>query len=288
MASTGNQIYFPQKNTLLSAPDVAALSADPLFNRTAGTPVIAATESDLPDLSTPSISNWAPQAQANALSHAIAWDEVSLEYLIEPGILATTDFALSMPTRRYYRAMDYATMRPVRNKDTHGISSAVYFDYAYAPSPVEYYRDFYSDRLLTLDCFEMSDPRAFDRDASPFSMGDDIVITGAVPTYDTACGSVGVIHVMRAQDTKSPPSSSLPLYASVTYTLGHYVPRDGQYIFTNRGGRVWWQPKSYYGTPAITRSFMRAENLDVRPGVSGTFGVSVAGRIAQRSAPPPN
>jgi hypothetical protein len=284
VASSGNQIYFPQKDKPLNGNEVAAFSADPLFNRDGGAPVIAAAESDLPDLSTPLISNWTPQAQANALSHTLAWTGLSLEHIVSPAISAATDFVLSMPTRRYYRAMKYATMQPVSNADTHGVSSAVYFKNttllrSYSSG---YYPDFVPIDLSGFECEPLGDPFAVDRDATWLTW-DGIVITGTPIPFDTACGAVGIVHVISGT---APPPPSSPLYASVTYTVSQGMARDGQYIYYHSD----WtgQPEVSYGTPMIARSFMRAENMNARPGVSGSYGASFPGHIVRRGAPPPN
>jgi hypothetical protein len=283
MASTGNLIYFPQKGTPLSGEDVAAFSADALFSHTPGTPVVAATENDLPDLSTPSSPVWTPQTQANALSHAIDWNEMSLEHLIDSTILAVTDFAFSMPTRRYYWGMNYTTMQSVSNHDTYGVSSAVYFR---SVDPDSYYNIF-SSRQSVFDCLRFGS-RTFDREGRSLYTN---IIQPAPVNNELACGAVGVVHVIGAEEMPQPPlpPSTSPLHASVTQTLSfsEYSGLDAPAYSKNHDGFYIFSFYDIYGIPIIARSFIRAENPNARPGVSGTFGVSVAGRITRRGAPPP-
>ena len=119
-----NVVFFPQADDL--AGNVDTFTADPLM-RTAGgsilrsdptngttvagsgTPMIAASFYDLPDLSTPYLlaNVGTPLVQAEALTAALATKSVVNEYLTTTSISATTDWVFSMPTRRYNVAMNY-------------------------------------------------------------------------------------------------------------------------------------------------------------------------------------
>ncbi len=107
VSKRGNLVWFPQTD---AAPDAAALpafTADPLLR--AGK--VAASYADLPDLSTPytaPAAAGAPELQASRLSDAMATRSVSNEYITSPEVLATTDWVLTMPTRRYAVAVDYS------------------------------------------------------------------------------------------------------------------------------------------------------------------------------------
>jgi hypothetical protein len=272
VASTGNGLYFPQSETLLRAAEVAAFSADPLFKFAAGAPIVAATESDLPDLSTPSIPGFAPQAQANALSHTMAWTEMLLEYLVDPAIGAATDLVFSMPSRRYYTAMDYEKMQPVSNRSTHGEASAVYFVDA-----EEYPR-------VPFECQKIETWMVNDRAGNPLRYYGGIVFTGSPPPALLICGAVSVMQTLYSEADFSP---SRTLSASVTRTGLPQTDEasDGQ-ITVNTGPWLGQGPSYPQGLPAIGRSFMKAENPNARQGVSGTFGGTFSGRIVQPGAAP--
>ncbi len=103
--TAGGLVYFPQTNTTLglSAFDISKFTADPWLR---ARPTQAATY-DLPDFSIPYTSSNLPEDQVVRLSNALATRSVSNEFLVGSGVNATTDWVLSMPTRRYSVAMDY-------------------------------------------------------------------------------------------------------------------------------------------------------------------------------------
>jgi hypothetical protein len=117
----GNFVVFPQSATAYGA-GIDAVTADPLLRTTSFTalgltgigvgPVagpIPAAFFDLPDMSTPYVTGVAdPLVQAGILTDALAVRSVMNEYATDPIITAKTDWAFSMPTRRYTVAMDYS------------------------------------------------------------------------------------------------------------------------------------------------------------------------------------
>jgi hypothetical protein len=271
VASTGNEVYFPQNDTPLSAAEVSAFSADPLFNFATGEPVVRAMESDLPDLSTPSIPTLTPQAQANALSRSIAWTEILLEHLVDPTIVASTDLVFSMPSRRYYTAMDYGTMQPVSNNNTHGDTSALYFIDAGT----------YLD--LPFECQKIETWSANDRAGNLLRYLWPIAVGGyLIRPPLSICGAVGVRQTLRSGIDFSP---SRTLGASVTRTE---LPRTNEASDGSITVTTWpkYEPTYPQGLPAIGRSFMRAENSNARDGVSGTFGATHSGRIVEPGIAP--
>lgn len=118
-------IYFPQT----AAPiNTVGFSADPLFlagntvsvyNKTTqvlqvGTgvaPAVVAAMYDLPDLSTPAVTDTPTAADAAAqvalVSASLTSATISNEYAVESAINGATDWVLSMPSRRYHVAMAY-------------------------------------------------------------------------------------------------------------------------------------------------------------------------------------
>jgi len=120
--------YWPQTAEAVAAAEIVKFSADPLFSSATttgntgagGTPgadttaAIKAGAYDLPDLSTAydlagaSAAAADPVARATAVSTALATTAVTNEFLTNADIQATTDWVFSMPSRRYWVAMDYA------------------------------------------------------------------------------------------------------------------------------------------------------------------------------------
>jgi hypothetical protein len=112
VATTGALTYFPQTNAVFpsaSASRIAQFTADPVL---IANPSMARTY-DVPDLSIPYGSTSLPTDQATLLTAALATRSVINEFLTNSAINATTDWVLSMPTRRYSAAYDYAAKTSV-------------------------------------------------------------------------------------------------------------------------------------------------------------------------------
>lgn len=104
-ATSGAIAYFPQTNEGLglSGTDIAKFTADPWL---IAHPTFAMVY-DLPDFSIPYTNIAGPAAQVNLLNTAISTRNVINEFLTNSAINSTTDWVLSMPTRRYSVAWDY-------------------------------------------------------------------------------------------------------------------------------------------------------------------------------------
>jgi len=120
--------YWPQTAEAVTAAEIVKFSADPLFSSATvtgntgagGTPGADATAAikagayDLPDLSTAydlagaAAAAIDPVTRATDVSTALATTAVTNEFLTNADIQATTDWVFSMPSRRYWVAMDYA------------------------------------------------------------------------------------------------------------------------------------------------------------------------------------
>jgi hypothetical protein len=133
----GNIVFFPQVAGAAATPD--SFTADPVLRTTLGlpngvtngaganygstVPIVAASQFDLPDLSTPYLALAGapgaadPIAQAEALTRSLAVMNVINEFITDPVIAANTDWVFSLPTRRYSVALDYrpATAAGVTN-----------------------------------------------------------------------------------------------------------------------------------------------------------------------------
>ena len=106
--TTGAIAYFPQTDDKLSPSNqalsrIALFTADPVL---INNPTTLATY-DLPDFSFPYTAATTPSAQVSLLSAALATNNIMNEFLTLSGINATSDWVLSMPTRRYYMGYDY-------------------------------------------------------------------------------------------------------------------------------------------------------------------------------------
>lgn len=99
----GNLLYWTQTIGTPAMVNRSSYTADPLF--VSG--VVDPQNYDLPDLSTPYVQNVTAVSQTAMLSAAFAATSVGNEFNTDPAINATTDWVLSMPTRRYSAAFDY-------------------------------------------------------------------------------------------------------------------------------------------------------------------------------------
>ena len=121
VSGAGNLVWFPQTNASVVYPAgdatavaVAGLTADPLLRL----PSFAArvNNQDFPDLSTPYVTTAAgfvgaeADTQATNLANALATTHVTNEFLTGGAAQFATDWVLSMPTRRYAVALDYAAI----------------------------------------------------------------------------------------------------------------------------------------------------------------------------------
>ncbi len=107
--------YSPQRNIAAKL-----LTADPLMV----TGAIAAQAYDVPDLSTPAFVGVATAAaQATTVSTAIEQSLIANQFLADSSINAATDWVISMPTRRYTVAANYA-IDPTLTPKTAGFAVA--------------------------------------------------------------------------------------------------------------------------------------------------------------------
>jgi len=268
IASTGNNLYFPQTATPLTAAEVTQYTADPLYNFAQGGPIVAPASMDLPDLSTPYTATvTSPQQQATELSYEIAAQQTVVEYLTDPNIQASTDLVLSMPTRRYHAAVDYRGPTLITNRGTLGDKNAIYFT-GLDQSLSEVSTAGQSCYLFPSGWF----PRNFDR------RGNSTDFPAISPVgYFPMCG---VVPVMSMADQLPGGFPSRTLGASATLVpFGWMFPgTDGSTYFD-------WLREGSKGLPVLIRQFARAVNPSASPGVSGTYGFTSAGRTLLPGVP---
>ncbi|WP_147476783.1 hypothetical protein [Vandammella animalimorsus] len=127
--ANGNLVVAPQNeypapaDWVDSTNPTAAGTTDPLLTSGA----VLAQNFDFPDLSTPYLAGKSAVQQANELSDGLAVTSIVNEYVVGVGVDFRTDWVLSMPTRRYGVAIDYAAGKAVYN------AGSDYFDAKNAP-----------------------------------------------------------------------------------------------------------------------------------------------------------
>lgn len=258
----GNVVYFPQtlRNPALPVVDggtgnaVGTYTADPLL--AAGT--VAAGFYDLPDMSTPYVATAVnPGAQAATLTAAIAATSVINEYVTDPGIFAATDWVFSMPTRRYYTAVNYAAT-PIAGV----IPGAGANDYFTADNV-----SLNGDQL----CIRNVTVSPWDREERSPVAAEEVVISPGTPGAPVLfCGEASVLSFNNGSTTKSGVLS-----ASVALKDIDVPYQDGWARLLTPGATA------AAGLPILGQSFVSAFNPAVAAGVAGNFGMGWAHRFAR-------
>jgi len=283
----GELVYFPQLDLPASAlVTVSNFTADPLFRKG----IIPAAQYDLPDLSTPYLpaNPSSPQINANDLSAAIAGTAWGGEFLTNPAILASTDWVVSSPTRRYYIAVDYSPTAPVLVDNFNDNSD---------PTAV-----FYRKRTATLTagnvsltgyqgCAILASQGYRDQEETPTTPQGPVISPGTAAAAPSLCGEVSTVSF----NGIAVPSGSVTASANTTpesTTLKSKVARTNVALpFTDGWGFV-TQPNNNingrsYGLPLVVNQFARAVNPGATPGVSGTYAATWPGRVLGRGDEPP-
>lgn len=222
--TTGSITYFPQTNEPLglTATRLGQFTADPVLK---ANPAMAAVY-DLPDFSIPYTLNPDPAVQVTLLSTAIATTSVMNEFLTDSTINATTDWVLSMPTRRYSVAMNYATGLPVYTALTTAF--------------------FTVDNIAVIDrqvCVKGTSMTSWDREeTTAIDPGSSVIISPQIPGTPTSfyvCGEASVLSLNNGEK-----ASSTGLITSASGTLRATVARSA----VDNGYVAGW---SYLATPGL-------------------------------------
>jgi hypothetical protein len=281
----GNYVLFPQTSTTVVGPD--AFTADPSLRVNAFTskdgvgvtaglvaaPVIPAAFFDLPDLSTPYITNaglqtaiaasafgseTAPRAQASILTTALAVSSIKNEYTTEPSVTGATDWVFSMPTRRYSVALSYGTTAsrvfsvvPVNNNA--GTGTAQFF--------------FTGNTTVTARqiCVNSDGQKFFDREETTKTSG--FVFSPGSISVTQFCGETSVLSFGVA---------GLDSVLSATVA----AQQTGGSAFVNGWGTV-ATANNGTGLPILGSAFIRLKNPLVSAGVSGTYGITLDHRFTK-------
>lgn len=178
--ATGNLVYFPQ--TAGDLPNSSLYTADPLFDQG----VLKAQYYDAPDLSTPYTAN-NPDSQALEYTRALAATAVKNEYLTNPLINATTDWVVSMPSRRYAVAVDYEAV------DSLGVNKpAVVYNTALNGYFAATNTTLVNDQV----CIKNVQPTGWDRNEQFTSTPTEVVISpNPLPVAVVFCGEASILTV---------------------------------------------------------------------------------------------
>ncbi|WP_021028963.1 hypothetical protein [Comamonas sp. B-9] len=250
----GNFVLFPQDalNTAANAANAAQLTADPLLQAGLVKPV----NFDFPDLSTPYLAATAtPEAQASALTQAVANTGVSNQFALDAGINAKTDWVLSMPTRRYSVGADYT--KPVTDANYRVFNNGVV---GADTLPVFTSTNTYV-AASGLICASTSSYTFWDREEQ--SKKNGAVISPSTLKGLDFCGEVNVLSF---NDTG-------------TSVLGSSVGRTNVQVGYENG----WGAISYAkALPVVGSSFIKLSNSGgLSNGFSGTYGITWPHRFAK-------
>jgi hypothetical protein len=269
----GNYVLFPQSASNANTPD--NFTADPSLRvlaysvknnvgagttAAAGTPVITAAFYDLPDLSTPYITNaglataiagaalgteTAPRAQASILTTALAVQSIKNEYANDTSVTARTDWVFSMPTRRYSVALAYgsAATRVFSIVPTAGLAT-------------EFFHSTNTSVVSRKICVNSDGQKFWDREETTKSSG--AVLSPGNVSVTNFCGETSVLS-FNAAGLDSVLSATVARQDTGTSA---FVNGWGTVNVTNGGP----------GLPIVGSAFLKLTNPQAGPGTSGTYG----------------
>ena len=258
VADSGTNNVFSAQST----GTAALFTADPLMK----SGVLTTQKYDVPDLSTPYIGaadQAGADAQAAALTAALAAKSVINQYANDASITAKTDWVFSMPTRRYSIAANYkapigagvltttgyalpATTAAEKAAAYRLINDAVTGSYFITPANT-------TVNALGQICTNASGQTFFDREETSKQSGA-LFSPGAVSTTQL-CGEVSVLSFADAG------TSVLGASVARSNVTGAYTNGWGQINFTA-------------GVPVLGSSFIKLTNPNVGTGMSGTYGIT--------------
>ncbi len=240
--STGNLVYWPQTGTSVGAA-ASSWTADPLLSRN----TITAAYYDLPDMSTPYVSSAiTPSQQAAKLSASIATANVINEYLTVTSFGASTDWTLSMPTRRYAVALTYgATAAAVYNSD-----NASFF----APTNTTV--------IARQICVPSLSYSIWDQEENVLNQSNGVVVSPSSPIPGVPfCGEAGVMSV-----NSSAAAASGTLKATVARS--ELSPVITNAIYTQGWIKILTPGATNAGMPVLGAAFLKASSANGRYGVT--------------------
>lgn len=298
----GNIVFFPQVSGNAATPD--NFTADPALRTTAGagatqvqngaggayaggtTPIVVASQFDLPDLSTPYLLLAAypaaatdPLAQAEALTRSLAVVNVINEYITDPAISASTDWVFSLPTRRYSVAVDYrpATAAAVTNAQR-AFSKFInrdYFDATNSPIALS------AATGMPQICVTTTGTTFFNREEGT-QVGTTFVISPNPPAAQfSLCGEANVLTFNAVNG-----ASVLGAQISAANTTTPSGFTDGWTQINTPGLGTGAAPSvGGNGLPILGKAYVRATNSAVSAGIAANFGGSWEHRYQRPTTP---
>lgn len=277
-----NYTLFPQSATDASTTAVVVnVSADPLFSAASATTIsnegslgataagsvpITAAYYDLPDMSTPmigAVGATSARGQAFRLTQALAVQSISNEYSTDPAVSAATDWAFSMPTRRYSVAFQYGTSVATGRRlfssvaATNGATGTQFFFTANTSLS--------SDRI----CVTAAGQSFYDRDEGSRTAGA-VFSPGSVATF-TFCGETSVT-------TFGSAATSVLGAALTTQSTGASAFVSGWGVVRTPNPS---QGATNVGLPIMGNAFIKLTNPAASAGVSGTYGITSEHRFVK-------
>ena len=251
----GRKVMFPQTigtpMVMYSGTPVTDLTADPLLTSGA----VAIQRYDLPDLSTPYTSIPTPAEQASLLSSILAKSSLSNEYSTDDVLRSQTDWVFTMPTLRYYMAINYATGRAV-----YSVPNVPYFNYLNTAVAG-------LDRRVVGCAAASFQFRSRSQQIDPATTAAPLFsLCGALTVLSINAGDVSARSALAASVTRQNVELSYFDGWGEVFTLGNYRT-PGFPIF----GR--------YGLPVTGLAFYKATIPNIAAGVSGNFGLVWAHRF---------
>ncbi len=259
LATTGALTYFPQTNESFpgaTGSRIAQFTADPVLR---DNPTIAAVY-DVPDFSIPYTVSSSPLVQVDALNKAIATTNVMNEFLTNSAIASTTDWVLSMPTRRYSVAYDYKA-----GARTYSVLGTDFFT---------------AGNTLVLDrqvCVKGITHVSFDQEETTATdPGSDVIISPqepGVPTSFIMCGEASVLSFNAGE-----AAGASGLITSASGTLKATVARSA----IDNGYVAGWTTLQTPGPSLIGLPVLGYEAVRAVGGLGGsTFGATLPHRTTR-------
>ena len=216
----------------------------------------------MPDLSTPylaatMLNQAGADAQAAALTAALAQTSVINQFSTDTSVTAKTDWVFSMPTRRYSIAANYAS--PI-NQATVDTTAYVAADkttkYRVINNGVaSYFQTAANTTVNALGqiCTNAQGQTFYDREETSKKSG--AVFSPGQVSVTQLCGEVSVLSFADAG------TSVLGASVARSNVTGAYVNGWGEITFSA-------------GVPVLGSSFIKLSNANATPGTSGTYGIT--------------
>jgi len=270
VAGTGRLTVFSQTAAPVDQALAESATSDPLLRGAA--PIVQPAQFDLPDMSTPYLTNAAygaatvaerPLAQASSLTGALAVKTVQNEFYTNDIINGATDWVFSMPTRRYNVALNYAgpNTRVFSNFQGGTVGGTNYFTAAN------------TNVTGSQICVTGIDVKYFNREEGSPTVTDEFVVSPGTPGEPLSfCGEASVLSFNDAGGN-SVLSAEI---ARKDIDFGAY--NEGWAKLSTPGLGV---APANVGLPILGASFSKYVNPNAAPGVAGNYGVAFPHKVTR-------